>query len=99
MKNLKTRGSEINSYNVVKTTEKFQGENIEVVHLTVEADRIYKYRVCSDGREPDLNKTKKRLEDELKASVDNFEKFEVKKYEERNYLHINGIQYTGKQLI
>ncbi len=99
MKNLKASGAKIQSYNVEKTTEKFKGNNVDVVHLTVEfEDRTYKFRVCADVREPDLDETTKRLKSELKNSIENHEKFEVKN-KERNYLFINGIQYTGKQLL
>lgn len=99
MKNLKTRGSQIKSSKVEMTTEIFNGNNIDVVHLTVETDRVYKFRVCSDERHPDLEKTKIKLDKELKDNIGNFNNFEVSNYAERNYLFINGSQYTGKQLV
>ncbi len=100
MKNLKTSGNKIQNHNVEKTTENFQGNDIYVIHLTIKSENIsYKFRICVDDREPDLDKTKKRLESELKESLENYKKFEVTKYKERNYLFINGTQYTGKQLM
>lgn len=100
MKNLKTSGKKIQSYKVEKTTEKFQENDVDVVHLTVDSEgRIYKFRVCADDREPDLEKTVRRLEAELKDSVENYKKFEVTKYKEREYLFINATQYTGRQLM
>ena len=99
MKNLKTGGNKIESYEVQKTTEKLKEIAFDVVHLTVVSEgRTYKYRVCADDREPDLDVTKNRLEEELKNSIENFEKFEVKN-KEREYLFINKKQYTGRQLI
>lgn len=100
MKNLKTSGSKIESYKVDKITEKRNEVDVDVVHLTVVSEgRTYMYRVCSDERAPDLDATKKRLEEELENSKENYEKFEVKKYKEREYLFINGTQYTGRQLV
>jgi len=98
MKNLKVKGNQIKNYKVERTTEKYHEKDVEVIHLTVESDKIYKYRVCKDDRHPDLNGIKDRLEKELKSSIEEHEKFSVKKYKERNYLFINEGQYTGTQL-
>lgn len=98
MKNLKAKGNEIKNYKIEKTTEKYHEKDVEVIHLTVESDKVYKFRVCKDDRHPDLNVTKDRLEKELKSSIEKYENFSVKKYKERNYLFINKGQYTGIQL-
>lgn len=98
MKNLKTTGNLIKSFEVKKTTEKFQGNDVDVIHLTVKTDETYKFRVCKDVRHPSLDITKTNLEKKLNDSIKDYNKFSVTKYAERNYIFIDDTQYTGIQL-
>lgn len=99
MKNLKTSGNKLESFKVEKVSEKFNGRNVEVIHLTVVSEgQTYKYQICSDECHPDLDVTHNKVVGELNESKDNFEKFEVIRDKKRSYLSINGGHYTGTQL-
>lgn len=98
MKNLKTCGNKLEDYRIKTVIDKFHGKDVESIHLTVVSEKVtYMYEICSDENHP-LNVTKDRLEEELKNSKENYEKFEIKNDKKREYLSINNHRYTGRQL-
>jgi hypothetical protein len=93
---------DISDYSINFTEE---ATNFSVIHLLIETDRgSITYRICSDSRQPDLNRIYSDLDSALTYVMNNENaEFEINEYLERNYIFVTypdgkTLQYTASIL-
>lgn len=100
MKNLKTRGSLIENYTIVRI-------DATTINLSIKIkdDITYTYEICSDDRFPDINVIEDDIKEQIEFAKSNFKTFTIERYSQRDYIFVKSFnnindtfQYTGRQL-
>ena len=107
MAKLKTNGNKITSFsvnimNVESGHEK--GYFFDIIILEIITDKgVFKYKIHSDDRFPDLLQIKTHIDTSLQQAIQNYYNVEISEYTERDYLFfdvqsIGQNQYTGRRI-